>query len=160
MRNITIKITDIFLKHFGAKQGIEVDEKITGGCYCGQVRYELHAPPLAMGFCHCHSCQKIAGGAYYAWVAVSKDAITFNGEIKDFTSIGGSGGAVIRSFCANCGTRISSRGEWLNDRMTVSAGSLDNPDLFKPEMHTWTKEARAWDCMDLSIPAFEQGRTR
>ena len=36
----------------------------TGGCLCGQVRYECSADPFFMGNCHCRDCQKSSGGAY------------------------------------------------------------------------------------------------
>ncbi|MEC8526956.1 MAG: aldehyde-activating protein, partial [Pseudomonadota bacterium] len=38
--------------------------KKTGGCLCGQVRYETKADPLMTGVCHCKNCQKQAGSAF------------------------------------------------------------------------------------------------
>lgn len=134
------------------------DATMTGGCFCGQIRYELTHPPIAMGFCHCHSCQKISGCGYYAWVLVPKDGIKITGDIKEYGSTGGSGNTVYRGFCSNCGSRLSTRGEWLGDRMTLAVGSLDNPALFKPQMHLWTEEAQVWDLMDPDVPNFERGR--
>lgn len=131
--------------------------QITGSCFCGKIKYELTSTPLTMGICHCHSCQKFSGCGYYAWVHVSKNAITFTGEIKEYASMGGSGNIVYRGYCGDCGSRLSSRGEWLGDTMTVSAGSLDDPSLFKPQMHFWTSEAQIWDWIDPTMMQFEKG---
>ena len=30
----------------------------TGGCYCGEVRYQGEGPPLMRGLCYCLTCQK------------------------------------------------------------------------------------------------------
>ena len=38
--------------------------KKTGGCLCGQVRYETKAEPMMTGVCHCKNCQKQAGSAF------------------------------------------------------------------------------------------------
>lgn len=39
-------------------------EKLTGGCLCGKVRYELSAgvEPLYSVICHCLNCKKATGG--------------------------------------------------------------------------------------------------
>ena len=36
--------------------------KATGGCYCGQLRYEIDGPLEATLQCHCRECQYITGG--------------------------------------------------------------------------------------------------
>ena len=34
----------------------------TGGCYCGEIRYEADGEPVMKGECHCRECQYITGG--------------------------------------------------------------------------------------------------
>ncbi|HVU27435.1 MAG TPA: hypothetical protein VHG71_06825 [Verrucomicrobiae bacterium] len=37
----------------------------TGGCVCGEIRYECDSRPLTMLKCHCRDCQRVSGGHNY-----------------------------------------------------------------------------------------------
>ena len=54
----------------------------TGGCLCGQVRYEATTAPLMSGVCHCKNCQKQAGTAFSTLAAFQKSDVDFVGELK------------------------------------------------------------------------------
>ena len=34
---------------------------LTGGCNCGAVRFEVTAPLVKAGYCHCQRCQRRSG---------------------------------------------------------------------------------------------------
>ena len=51
------------------------DVIFTGGCYCGEVRYQCVGPQRFKGLCYCRTCQMISGGAGNLFMAV--DAQTF-----------------------------------------------------------------------------------
>ena len=36
--------------------------KISGGCYCRNIRYEINSEPETSFQCHCRECQYITGG--------------------------------------------------------------------------------------------------
>ena len=40
-----------------------VELPITGGCGCGNVRFEVGVPFLSAGYCHCTRCQRRTGTA-------------------------------------------------------------------------------------------------
>ena len=42
----------------------------TGGCYCGEVRYQCEGPQRLKGLCYCRTCQMISGGAGNLFMAV------------------------------------------------------------------------------------------
>jgi len=44
----------------------------TGGCQCGQIRYEIRAEPLTLYACHCKECQTSAFGMS---MPVPRDAV-------------------------------------------------------------------------------------
>ena len=39
-------------------------EILTGGCQCGQARYAVAAPPLALYICHCRECRRQSASAF------------------------------------------------------------------------------------------------
>lgn len=130
---------------------------LTGGCACGKVRFQISGAPLGVGVCHCRQCQYSTGGGpnYVALVLRPAFEVT-QGEPKRYSSPGGSGAEVVRTFCADCGTPLFS------DPVTapflaVKVGGLDDPAAITPGMHIWTIDAPAWHVMTPGLPAFERG---
>ena len=41
--------------------------KITGGCQCGAVRYEIDAEPMVALHCECLDCKKSQARPYHSW---------------------------------------------------------------------------------------------
>jgi hypothetical protein len=112
-----------------------------GGCYCGQVRYEVRGRPFYSTLCHCIDCRRIAAAPVVAWfTALAADFRFIQGEPKRFAS----SEKVVRSFCANCGTPLTYQHEDLPDELDVSTCSLDAPELVVPDDHTHTAEQLPW----------------
>lgn len=101
---------------------------LTGGCQCGAIRYRLASQPTGASVCHCRMCQK-AFGNYVAPLAgvPTSDLIWTRGEPGRFRS----SDAVERGFCRDCGTPLTYR-VLERDRISVSIGSLDDPDAVEP----------------------------
>ena len=106
------------------------DPGLSGGCQCGAVRYRLTSRPSEPSICHCRMCQK-AFGSYIAPLAgvPMADLVWTRGEPGRFRS----SGAVERGFCCDCGTPLFYR-VIEHDRISVSIGSLDEPDRVVPEI--------------------------
>lgn len=116
----------------------------TGGCLCGQFRYELSGEPIAMFSCHCRDCQRITGGPYSPVVYMSKERFRVaQGELKYFCTQSDGGGANKRGFCPTCGARIS--GGESDEAIGMLASSLDDPSMFIPSMHINVPDAQPWD---------------
>ncbi len=127
----------------------------TGGCLCGNVRYECSAAPIVMGNCHCRDCQRATGTAFAAAILVPRDAVTITGEAKYYEVTGDSGNRVGRGFCPTCGSRLFSKPP-IPELMGIMAGSLDEPGEFQPSMDCYTASAQPWDCMNPELPKFAQ----
>ncbi len=102
---------------------------LTGGCQCGGVRYRLLSRPTHASICHCRMCQK-AFGSYFAPLAgvPRADLAWTRGEPGSYRS----SEAVERGFCRDCGTPLT-YSVLGRDRISVSLGSLDEPDRVEPE---------------------------
>ena len=97
---------------------------IKGGCLCCAVRYTAEADPTSATVCHCRDCQKFTGSAFAALVRVTKEALTIEGELKTFSSIGGSGNPILRHFCPECGSSIAEESGTRPGNIILNVGRL------------------------------------
>lgn len=129
---------------------------ITGKCFCGAVRYSIDAKPLAARQCWCRDCQYLGAGTGTANVIFPAAAIKFTGELTDYVSVADSGNRMHRRFCPKCGTPVFTGGEARPDILAVRAGTLDDPQIGKPQATIWTSSAPSWACFADDIPKFER----
>ena len=124
--------------------------KYEGGCLCGAVRYRAEAEPINQRICHCRLCQKAIGAAFNARLLFNTDDVTVEGPV----AIVNSSPDLVRGFCPTCGTTILSR-RHSRPILGVTSGSLDDPSLFKPDMHFWTASKQPWVMLDDGLPQYE-----
>jgi len=117
---------------------------ISGGCLCGQVRYSAHSDPAFMGVCHCKNCQKQTGTAFSVVLAVPKSGLSIHGQLKTYRDTGGSGQPVLRSFCPECGSPITTVVASMPDLTLLKAGTLDDTSWLDPKMHIFCDSAQHW----------------
>jgi hypothetical protein len=65
-----------------------------------------------------------------------------------------SGNTTRRGFCPTCGSSVVGATTGLPNAMTISAGSLDDPSVFKPQFVCYTSRGHAWDRIDPAVPSF------
>jgi hypothetical protein len=70
-------------------------------------------------------------------------AIT-RGTPTTWTRTAASGNIVDCLFCANCGSRIAHQRHEHQGRITLKAGTLDDPGTMAPERHVFTDTALPW----------------
>jgi hypothetical protein len=129
-------------------------DRITGGCLCGGVRFELDGEPAFSSNCHCRGCQRASGSAYMPLMGFPKDAVRVTGDVKYFQRQADSGASESEGFCPECGARLFAYAEAYEDFLLVRAGSLDDPALYKPQADIYTASAQPWDHMDPDLPKF------
>lgn len=126
-----------------------------GGCLCGALRYECAAEPVVSGHCQCDDCRKASGTGHCSHMAVAKGAVAISGAAKVFEKPADSGNIVGRAFCPECGSSVYSVNSGFPDLIFLRASSLDDPDIFKPQMVVYTRNAPAWDHMAPDLPKFD-----
>ena len=63
----------------------EIEMKHSGGCLCGNVRFDAEGEPLRVGLCHCRYCQLRTGSAFGISVYFPEDAVTdTSGELETY----------------------------------------------------------------------------
>ncbi|MEM1255164.1 MAG: GFA family protein [Cyanobacteria bacterium P01_H01_bin.21] len=128
----------------------------TGGCQCGQIRYELQAEPLTLYVCHCTDCQHQSSSAFGMSMPLPRESVKLTkGTPKQWSRPSASGRTVACFFCSNCGTRLFHQPS-RNDKITnIKPGTLDDTSWLEPAAHLWTASAQSWVSLSdnmLSIP--------
>ena len=138
-----------------------MDKKINlnGGCYCGNVKYEVTGDILKTGVCHCIDCQHLSGGSSWPFVVVPSCELNIMGDFKEYSRIGASGKKVHAGFCPTCGSTLFGRPEIWPHIRTISASSLNDKSGFSPEMHVWVQDAPEWITFTPNLPKFKRNPT-
>ena len=134
---------------------------ITGGCLCGEVRYQINEPSIDTNYCHCRMCQRFAGAPVVAATAFPKDALVitqgnpqFFEATHEHALFYESSLIAERGFCPTCGSSLFYRPlvrrktEWV----VVFTASLDNPENFGPEWHLGVESQMPWFKMHDDLP--------
>ena len=115
---------------------------LRGSCRCGEVAFEIAAPPLMTAACHCTGCQRMSSSAFSLTAMVPAEGFAV---VEGRTVVGGLRGPQLQHhFCPSCMswmfTRIAGLDAFLNVRPTL----LDDPSWFTPFIETMTKEKLPW----------------
>jgi hypothetical protein len=126
----------------------------TGGCYCGEVRYQGEGPSLMRGLCYCRTCQAISGGAGNFFMAVDAKSFQFTkGTPRSFNKQDRPGSPT-RHFCEACGVHLTARSERAPGAVLIKVGTLDDPGVFEgPQLVTWTSEMQKFHLLPPDVPA-------
>lgn len=130
--------------------------KITGGCLCGQVHFEITADPIMGVHCHCLDCQKSSGSGHTEHLLFPKPAAKITGKVSEYKNKADSGNMKTSAFCPTCGSPVYGTSTGMPDMLTVRAGTLDNPDIFRPQMAVYAIRRRSWDHMDSTVPSVDR----
>ncbi|KAL4249055.1 Gfa family protein [Abortiporus biennis] len=120
-----------------------------GGCYCGEVGYELDldSPEEARtSICHCNNCKKFFGSAFGLTTKVPKDRFKITkGSTKEHVSNNSSASKLYREFCSTCGSGILEYGEQAASRVRyVMTGTLDDPGELPPQGEFFCRNREKW----------------
>lgn len=128
-------------------------KKITGGCSCGQIQYEITAPLKNARSCHCSKCRKTFSGAASAYAEVVQDKfIWVSGEefLKKHSTMPGWG----LGFCKNCGSTLCGiQGEKVHG---ITLGSVDGDPRVQIQMHLFVGSKAPWDHIGGTAPQFDE----
>ena len=129
-----------------------------GGCACGKVRFRMNRAPLIVNCCHCRWCQREPGTSFALnAVLESNELELLEGEPErvEIPSESGKGQAILR--CPDCKIALWSHYAGAGDKLSmVRVGTLDDPDLLKPDIHIYTESKQPWVVIPEGVPVFEQ----
>jgi hypothetical protein len=128
---------------------------LTGGCACGEIRYELTSGPLITHCCHCLNCQRQTGSAFAVNMLIEAarvQLVSGRPQRVDAPRDDGSAQRIYR--CPTCQVAVYS--EYSRpDVWFVRAGTLDDPSRAAPDVHIFTRSKREWVTLPASVPAYD-----
>ena len=130
------------------------EERMTGGCLCGAVRFEARGNPLSVEVCHCRNCQRHTGSAFLCGVRFNIDAVSWT---ADKPAAYQSSAIAQRGFCSKCGSTLyicypESPWAGLPPGISIAIGTLDDPYRWKPALHYAEENQLAWTKYDDGLP--------
>jgi len=129
--------------------------RYSGGCLCGQLRYEADGEPLYAGFCCCADCRKASGSGFIPFMGFAGSAVRFTGQTRQFVSKAARGVDSVRNFCPVCGGLVFGGIVGEDESHTIYAGSLDDPTIFQPQMAIFTRDRPPWVLLPPGLTTFE-----
>jgi len=132
-------------------------ETMEGGCSCRSVRYRMTAPPLITHCCHCRWCQRETGSAFVINALVETSNLQVTGETLaiDTPSQSGRGQKILR--CPKCHVALWSHYSGGGPALAfVRVGTLDNPDVFQPDVHIYVQSKQPWVRLPEGAKAFDE----
>jgi hypothetical protein len=130
-----------------------VSPLISGGCLCGGVRYEVRGRLRDIIACHCRQCRRTSGH-FVAATACRRAAFALlrSATLKWYVAVPG----FRRGFCSECGSNLFFEAE-AGERVSIAAGSLDEPQGLKIVAHIFASEAGDYYAIDAHLPVSEKG---
>jgi hypothetical protein len=114
---------------------------ITGGCYCGRVRYSAGGETIARANCHCRNCRRAVGAQAVAWITVRLSRFRYE---KGMPTRYKTDTGAWRTFCKSCGTSLTYEHDSRPGEIDVTTASLDQPEDFAPTKDVFADEKLSW----------------
>lgn len=139
-----------------------MSEHHTGGCQCGQLRYEAFGAPVRTGICHCRYCQLRTGSAFGLSVYFADENLRVTaGVYKEYSFKTESGRDFTTRFCPECGTNLFWQVEVVPGLTGVAGGSFDPPTFwYDVTRETFTRSSAPFVCLNLPDSAETSGSYR
>ena len=132
------------------------DARLTGGCLCGGVRFEVRQPLGAASYCHCTRCQRRTGAAAspQARVAPGSVAVLQGAElVREYLPDDG----FAKAFCSACGAHLWARDPDEDEPFSVRLGAFDSDPGVRTSYHQFVDYAAPWEPIpDDGLPRYPE----
>lgn len=131
---------------------------LLGGCLCGAVRFEITAPLLSAGYCHCTHCQRRTGTGSSANGRVPQAGFRLlhgGDRLRAFKPRTG----VPKLFCGICGSALFSGDPLSDEEVAVRLGALERDPGIRPQYRQFVDSAVPWEPIpDDGLPRYPRSR--
>jgi hypothetical protein len=125
---------------------------LSGGCWCGAVRYKVSAEPIRGFQRQCRDCQMDSGGGHASVFVFPRSAFEVSGEVREIARTSDRGARKRKGFCPTCGVSLYNKPDKSPEFIGTYVGSLDGAAAFKPAVVLYASRGYAWDFLDPDVP--------
>ncbi len=133
------------------------DERLSGRCLCGAVRFLVRPPFTDAGRCHCKRCQIRSGQSSSLVARVPRSALEITDgrdELRAWRPPTGNP----KWFCGLCGTHVFAGELDGEGSVGLRPGTLEPTPNVDARWHIWVSSMPAWDALgDDGLPSHDQG---
>jgi hypothetical protein len=119
-------------------------QTLTGRCNCGAVRFEVTAPLIRAGYCHCRRCQRRTGSALGASARPEPRSFHVTSGLDRLRAWKPDDGWE-KWFCSECGSAMFSRDPNDPDKVGIRMGTFDEDPGVRPVHRRFVAYAAPWE---------------
>ena len=132
---------------------MSIREKISGGCLCGKVRYEIIGPLFDSTHCHCSMCRRQHGAVFATYADFHADNFKWtSGEdlVRIYETPSGEGWC----FCSECGSSLA--GSMKGRVNSITLGTVEGDPGVRPESHIFVGSRASWHEINDNLTQYDE----
>lgn len=120
------------------------------------MRFEITAPFVSAGYCHCTHCQRRTGTGFSVNGRVPREGFRLLAGAERLSAYRPATG-VPKIFCRTCGSALFSGDPFADEQVAVRLGALDGDPGIRPQHHQFVRSAPPWAPVpDDGLPRYEE----
>ena len=127
--------------------------KLTGECFCGEVKYENNGILSDARSCHCSRCRKAFSSQASAYALVNSSEFKWVSGVELLSSYIGELGYGLQ-FCSRCGSTLC--GIYLNAVHGIALGCLSEDPEIEIGRHIFVGSKASWEVIPDGVLQYEE----
>jgi hypothetical protein len=132
---------------------MESELKITGECFCGQVKYEINGALRDARSCHCSRCRKVFSSQASAYALVKPEEFKWLSGKELLTSYVGLHGFGFQ-FCSQCGSTLC--GIYSGVIHGITLGCVNGDPKIELGRHIYVGSKASWEVIPEGVPQYQE----
>lgn len=127
--------------------------KLTGECFCGDVKYEINGAVRDARSCHCSRCRKAFSSQASAYALVNPTEFRWVSGVDPLSSYIGKHGFGLQ-FCSRCGSTIC--GIYQNHVHGITLGCLNEDPEIEIGRHIFVGSKASWEIIPDDVLQYKE----
>lgn len=131
-------------------------KQLSGGCYCGGVRYRVADQFIYAANCHCSDCRRTTGSAFKPFAGIARNQLEIVSGNQNLMQFGNDDAN--NTHCKLCGSLLYSvvrDGAFVH----VAMGTLIDDPSIRPTHHIFVVSKAPWFTIADDLPQYQEHAT-